>query len=207
MLRRPAVLVGAAVGAVILLIVALLVLRKGEEPAPPPPEPVLTEVPPEVDPVPAATETGYLTLVASPWAKVLAISDGAGVRQPLPAETTTPLRLELEPGVYRVALIPGDAEPPADLDSILGAWEGAADDGATPDGATPDGGTPDGGTPDGGTPDDGAPEAPEDEGDDDAESLLTTELCTVSVGESRVCNVVLAEVSARQLFLDSGWWR
>jgi eukaryotic-like serine/threonine-protein kinase len=61
-------------------------------------------------PAPASTspvqpaEPGVVILDATPWASVESITDAAGARQPLPAETYTPARILLPAGTYRIVV-------------------------------------------------------------------------------------------------------
>jgi serine/threonine protein kinase len=54
---------------------------------------------------PAALDvTGFLVVRSTPWAEVVSVTASDGTHVDLTGSTTTPLRLELEPGAYRVVL-------------------------------------------------------------------------------------------------------
>lgn len=104
--------------ALILLIAALALWRfRGQGPAPDSEEPanplatgdaapsdLARVVLPESGTPDAARDFGRLLVDASPWAEVLMIRDERGLTQDLPAERSTPLAVELQPGTYAVVV-------------------------------------------------------------------------------------------------------
>ena len=118
-----------------LLLVAVLGFWLGRPDAPEP-APTVIETPDTPEPTTpvSATDSG-LMLVATPWARVMEVTDEAGYAQPLPENATTPLYLAVKPGTYRVtfsfeavsfeAAVEPDAEPTGEADGTTD--EGEAD--------------------------------------------------------------------------------
>ena len=95
---------------VLLAAVLAIFLGRGGEPEP---EPAPAVVPPP-PPVTAVEEVGRLLVLNTPWAELTEVTDAAGYVHDLPADPTTPLQLELPPGLYRLTLIvPGQGEDEA----------------------------------------------------------------------------------------------
>ena len=96
-----------------LLVVALagLYFGRSEKPQPSVEAPALGAAAGETPTTGA--ETG-LVLVATPWARVLEITDAAGYEHPLPDDATTPLFVAVPPGTYRVVFSFDELDAPAD---------------------------------------------------------------------------------------------
>ncbi|MEM7351050.1 MAG: protein kinase [Acidobacteriota bacterium] len=101
--------VGLAAGLVLALGLVWWLTRGGE----PPPEPTV-EVTPEPEPAPVAAvaqpRLGGVTVDAMPWAEITEVTDGEGYLQELPEPASTPLYLELPPGLYKIQLKRPDDE-------------------------------------------------------------------------------------------------
>jgi tetratricopeptide (TPR) repeat protein len=86
--------IGGAVAAVVIVVAAVALLMTRPAPAVP---------------------TGTLVIEAVPWATVIAIEAEDGAVQPVPAQASTPLALNLPAGTYRIRV----AGPPPDAEARL----------------------------------------------------------------------------------------
>ena len=115
-----AALVLAAVG---LGLVWALLARRGVEPRPrdaAAPAPARTDLP-----APAAAGRTALMVIAAPWAELQSVRGADGAEQPLPADRTTPLLLDLGPGRYTLTLSHPSAKAPATCEAEVVAGQGA----------------------------------------------------------------------------------
>jgi serine/threonine protein kinase len=110
--RRRGAFALTAAAALAAAAVVVWIARPASRPAAPPPTALAVSPFPQPSPSPAAAPAtaavapGRLQLLATPWARVVSITDIAGERAvPLPAGAQTPfLTAPLAPGTYRVVL-------------------------------------------------------------------------------------------------------
>ncbi|MEM1204098.1 MAG: protein kinase [Acidobacteriota bacterium] len=101
---RAAVLVGVGAALVLVFVLSYMLSGSGLLDRAPAPD----AAPEAEDVAPSQLATGWLTVDAVPWANVRRVTDQAGVEVPWNGARSTPLRLELPPGVYRVELVHPD---------------------------------------------------------------------------------------------------
>jgi hypothetical protein len=96
-LAAAAVLAAVGVG-----LVWSLLARRGAEP-----QPLEAAAPAPAgpdSPAPVAAGRTALMVLAAPWAELQSVRGADGAEQPLPADRTTPLLLDLRPGLYTLTL-------------------------------------------------------------------------------------------------------
>ena len=169
-----------AVGGIFLalLLIALAFLFSGREEPEVEVAPVAVAPPP---PVVVPDQMGGLRIVATPWAKILEITDVDGFVHELPPDAATPLYIELPEGLYRVTLAFADGVDTSVETSVETSLETEGESAAQ----------------------DGVDLAGEEQ------AIAGQRVCEVQValGEVAECLQIVGEPSAIELFKDNGWWQ